>query len=375
MTEGSSDSATAVRSLVPQDLPAVARLFTQAFRRRNTPSTDDLLRVLSDSYLDYPWYDPAISSKVFVDEAGDIRGFIGVHVQPMIHGERQITAAFSGSFAVDDPERYPLAGARLLRSFAKGPQDLSISQTANATALRMWQNMGHSHTTDYSLTWLRVFRPMAAGLATLAWRLPAARILSPLAKIADPILLRMAPEIWRPDLARVTRGPAFADVDRQSFQAALLDLSHLYPLRPDWDPATLDWVARQAAQKRMYGEPCYRVASGADGKPLAAYAYFRREGAIGWVMQAVSPAALSSRLIDDLFSNADAFGCAGLRGGAQPWLNNALMSRGVIFLSRTFYIVHARDKALLAPFSNASALASGLAGEGWMRLIGDRFED
>lgn len=44
---------------------------------------------------------------------------------------------------VEHPSENPLAGVRLLRSFLSGPQDVSISETANATALRMWRGLGH----------------------------------------------------------------------------------------------------------------------------------------------------------------------------------------------------------------------------------------
>jgi hypothetical protein len=51
------------------------------------------------------------------------------------------------------------------------------------------------------------------------------------------------------------------------------------------------------------------------------------------------------------------------------------MSRKTLFYGRTFYISHARDKALLEPVRSGRALISGIAGESWTRLIGDRFDE
>jgi hypothetical protein len=44
-----------------------------------------------------------------------------------------------------------------------------------------------------------------------------------------------------------------------------------------------------------------------------------------------------------------------------------------MFYGRSFYVAHARDKTLLEPIAQGRALISGLAGESWTRLIGDRF--
>ncbi len=134
------------------------------------------------------------------------------------------------------------------------------------------------------------------------------------------------------------------------------------------------WFMRQASQKRHHGEPVYRVAKSADGLPLAAYAYFGRPGGIGWLLQSFTGGSQAEDLVEDMFAQTYENGLAGIRGAAQPWLNAALMSRNTLFYGRSFFLVKARDPALLEAVRGGRALISGLAGESWTRLIGDTFD-
>lgn len=382
MTEASGDlaaegSADHVRPLEPQDIPAVGRLFVKAFRKRSRTSepTLALLEHLKQVYFDNPWHDPAITSRVFVDGTGEIKGFIGVHVQPMHFEGRPLRVAFAGSLTVDEPDRHPLAGARLIRSFLSGPQDISITETANTKALRMWQKLGIPLDTQYSLNWIRLLRPATATVSVLKHRRDAARFLFPPAHLADKAVARLMSDPFRPHLEPGPRRLMFLDTDRSTFERAALELSHLYPLRPDWDETSLAWFSSHGAVKRNFGEPCYRLATGRDGTPVAAYVYFRRADDFAWLLQSFVRPQQAGDLIDDMLMDAHRFGCSAVRGAAQPWLHGALICRRTLFLSRTFYLVHAKDKTLMAPFRDGMALASGLAGESWMRLIGDHFQD
>ncbi|MCY1664835.1 hypothetical protein [Rhizobium sp. SL86] len=377
MTDGSGDVAAYVRPLEPQDIPAVGRLFVKAFRKRGaaTEPSLPLIEHLRQVYVANPWHDPEIPSRVFVDDKGDIRGFVGVNVQRMTFEGRSVRAAFAGSLTVDEPDRHPLAGARLIRSFLSGPQDISITETANMKALRMWQKLGIPPDTQYSLNWIRLLRPATATVGALKHRHGAAQLLFPLARLADTAFARIMSDPFRPRLEEGPRRLTFAETDRAAFDKAALDLARLYPLRPAWDETSIDWFSSHAAIKRNFGEPCYRLAHGRDGKPVAAYAYFRRPNDFAWLLQSLVKPDQAGDLIDDMLADAHRHGCAAVRGAAQPWLNNALICRRTLFLTRTFYLVHAKEKALLAPFRDGMALASGLAGESWMRLIGDHFED
>lgn len=375
MVEAKGAKAATTRDLQMDDLPAIATLFAQTFRKRaaDRVATPDLISALRSIYFENPWTDPEIASKVFVDEQDRVRGFIGVTAQRMVYGDRKLRAAVAGSLVVQNPAEHPLAGARLVRSFLGGPQDLSLTETANSTAMGMWRKLGVPVNTHYSMAWVCPFRPAASVLALLTPRHPSAGVLSKLARVADAAFARISRDTLHPVVEPSPRRLVFFDVDRQTFDAAALILCACYPLRPDWDAASLDWFSHHAGQKRMLGEPCYRLAVDAQNRPLAAYIYFRRPGNMAWLLQSFVSDKHADDLVDDMLVSAYQFGCSAIRGGAQPWLLNTLLRRRTLFLGRSYFLADARDKSLLAPLQSGEALVSGLAGETWMRLIGDRF--
>ncbi|CDN52460.1 Hypothetical protein RG1141_CH00930 [Neorhizobium galegae bv. officinalis bv. officinalis str. HAMBI 1141] len=368
---GKTEAGT-VRDFERGDIEAVAQLFQETFRKSKAPSPS-LIAYLEEAFFDHPWAEPDIRSKVFAEADGRVSGFIGVFPSRLELDGRPLRAAFAGSMMVRNPKENPLAGARLLRSFLTGPQDISLTETANATALGMWQKAGHPLDPGYSMNWLRILRPASAAVEILARRLRPATLLRPLGRIADrgAALTRMTP--LRPadrSASRIT----FRDVTREEFGTSLLTLALNYPLRPRWDGHSLGWFLRQAEDKRSFGYPEWRVGFAPDGRPVAAYVYFAGPGEIGWLLQALSAPNATPDLLDDLFAHAYEIGCSGIRGSGHPWLTPALMSRKTIFYGRSFYVAQARDKSLLEPIRSGQALISGLAGESWTRLIGDRFD-
>lgn len=368
---GMSGQATTIRDFERCDIDGVAHLFQKTFRGKSQTSPS-LNTCLEQTFFQHPWDQPGIRSKVAVDEGGRLAGFIGVSPARLELEDREVLAAFAGSMMVEDPKANPLVGARLLRAFLAGPQDISLTETANATALGMWQKLGHPLEPGYSFSWMKILRPASTGVQLAERSFPAARLVRPLGRIADrAISFVRPPQRFDGDGRKV----AFRDVTKAEFGAALLVLKDQYPMRPRWDAPSLDWFLTEAEQKRSFGYPEWRVAYGPDGRPVAAYAYFAKAGGIGWVLQALSVPARTGDLVEDLFAHAREYGCASVRGAAHPWLTPALMQRRAIFLGRAFYVAHAKDKSLLEPVKAGQALISGLAGESWMRLIGDRFDD
>ncbi|MBW6423284.1 hypothetical protein KX729_17645 [Rhizobium sp. XQZ8] len=366
---GKTEAAT-VRDFERNDIEAVARLFQKTFRGSKTQSPA-LMAHLADVFFDHPWNEPDIRSKVFVEANGAITGFVGIFSSRLELEGRPLRAAFASSLMVENPKENPLAGARLVRAFLNGPQDISLTETANQTAMNLLQKSGNPLDPAYSLNWLRVLRPASTAVQLAERRVGAARILRPFGRVADRLMYfgRKVP-FSSGENSKIK----FKDVTPDVFGNALLSLKDLYPLRPRWDEASIRWFIEQAEQKRNFGYPEWRVGYSADNRPLAAYAYFTNPGGIGWVLQALSTPALTGDLVDDLFAHAYEMGTAALRGAAHPWLIPALMTRRSFFHSRSFYVAAARDKSLLEPIRSGQALVSGIAGEGWMRLIGDRFD-
>jgi hypothetical protein len=368
-----SDRGGGVRDLEREDLPSVAGLFQKTFRK-GEPLRSSMIQYFREVYFDHPWYDEEIRSKVFVNAAGEIEGFIGVFPSRLEWNGRQIRAAFAGSMMVDRPEQNPLAGARLLRAFLSGPQDLSLTETANALALGMWQKLALPLDIAYSLNWLRVLRPATTAVRIMELSVKGARVLAPLGRAADGIVEKAGLSPFRAPEIQGTRRTNFWDASRDEFADAVLRLADTFPLKPRWDGGSLEWFMNQAEQKRQYGEPVWRIAESRSGQLVGCYAYYGRPGRIAWLLQALCSPAVAGELVEDMFAHADAQGCVAIRGAGHPWLTPELISRKTMFYGRAFFVAHAKDKSLLEPVQNGQGLISGLAGENWTRLIGDSFD-
>jgi hypothetical protein len=357
-----------IRAVSRKDVPAVAGMFARIFMKRRAASPT------LESYVEGLVLDPAGSgaarSQVFVDGHGAVRGFIGIWPRRMVLDGRTVEAAAAGSMMVDHPEDHPTAGARLLRAFLAGPQDLSFSETANATSQRMWERLGGERLPTTSLDWLRVFRPAGLCVATAARSFGPAWALRPVAAAADHVIsasgLKMLPD-------EQATGHTTADASTAEILDLIPRLSDSYTLRPDWHSPDLSTLLQHADVKERYGDLQRRIVSARNGTPVACYLYYARRGDIARVLQIVALPGSAGAAVDSLFQHAAALGCVGVRGRSEPALFDALLTRRCFFYQGAAMVVHARDKALLDEVRHSRALLTGLGGESWNRLIGGSF--
>ena len=359
-----------VRPLRADDVPAVASLFQQTFRDPRTAPSADLTAYFGELFLHHPWYDEEIASRVHVAPDGSVDGFVGVLPMRMQIGDRAVRAAFAGSLMVKSPATNPLAGARLLRALLSGPQEVSLSETANPLSRQMWMRLGGKTLPTYSMEWVRVFRPAGFGVEVAAQANRAAGLLRPFARAADGVLGRLKRNPLRLAVEARPRHSG-VDVTLQEFSQYVRQLGAELRFHPAWDAETLGWVLAHAARKPRYGKPCFRVVMDSRGSAVGCAMYFVRPGGIAWVLQVLAATGASEPVIDDLLAHVAAMGAVAVRGRSHPMLLDALMRRGCIFLHRSSAVVHCRDMQLLACIEAGDAFITGLAAETWIRLHGD----
>ena len=361
-----------IRPCLPGDLAAVAALFKKTFGHRSRPGAPRLPDYLGEVFLDHPWRDPSVPSLVFVGPTGGVAGFIGVLPLRMELADEPVSAAIAGSLMVDNPAENPLAGARLMRTFLNGPQDLSLSETANAVSRRMWERLGGKAEPFYSMEFLRIFEPAGFALAVAAEKRPGLAMLKPLGRGIDAVAARFKANPLR--LAPAAAGPLHAvEAGGAELAEAILDLSQGYLLRPAWDAETLPWFLGHAAEKDRYGALHGRVLLDRKDRPAgASLVYLRRRG-VAYVLQMLARPEAREAVADDLFAHAFAAGAVAVRGRAQPDFADPLLHRRAVFLHASSTMIRAKRPDLLAPIEAGAALITGLAGEVWSRLIGGAF--
>ncbi|RIK85686.1 MAG: hypothetical protein DCC69_08915 [Hyphomicrobiales bacterium] len=368
-----------IRPLRPDDIEAVAALFQAIFRDPAAAPPRSLAAYLRRLYLEMPGRDPEIAPLVHVEPGGDITGFVGVNALPMRHGERRLRAAICGSLMVRDREADPMAGARLLKAFLAGPQDISFSETASEVSARMWTGLRGVALPQYSLDWVRLIRPAAFLVDVAASRLKAARLALPLARGLDRVARgRIEPGGLRwsavPGEWPVQGGLGVAEIDGADFAGLVESLTQHFALRPDWAPGQLEAIIADAGPKPDHGEAVFARVEARGGKPVGAFAYHWRPGRVARVLQVLARPGQAGPVVDCLIGDAARRGAAGLRGRTQPALLDAMLGRRIAFTHVASTVVHSREPELVRACRDGEVFFNGVAGEHWSRLIGGSFE-
>ncbi|HEV7322815.1 MAG TPA: hypothetical protein VGO04_29795 [Ensifer sp.] len=367
-----------IRSLESGDIPTIAGMFQRVFRddRAVPPALVSYMRQL---YLDAPGCDPEIRPLVHVNDHGRITGFVGVNALPMTLNGKRLRAAICGSLMVEDREADPLAGARILKAFLAGPQDLSFSETASEVSAQMWSKLRGVVLPQYSLDWVRVIRPATFSLSVAANRIKPARIAAPFARALDSFYRKrmgQGEQRWSalPEAGVAPAGFTAKETDRLGFAAVVPQFTAQFALRPDWSEGQLDHILSDAEQKPDQGELAYALVAARTGAVVGAFAYYAKVGEIGRVLQILALPGQAGPVIDCLVDAASKRGLAGLRGRTQPALMEAMLGRRIAFVHVASTVVHSRDQAVVEACRDGQAFFNGIAGEHWSRLIGGSFD-
>src|SRR6185436_20128785 len=98
-------------------------------------------------------------SLVYEDARGRPAGFIGSIPRRMMFQGQPIRVVVATQLMVA-PEERGFAGRNLVRALLSGPQDLTLSDTSNEVARRVWTSLGAANALLYGFAWERVLRPM-----------------------------------------------------------------------------------------------------------------------------------------------------------------------------------------------------------------------
>ncbi|MCD2177889.1 hypothetical protein [Rhizobium sp. C1] len=361
-----------VRPLSADDIGAVTALYYRILRHGKSAPPAALSAYFRAFYLDGPYCDPEIPALVHVANDGRVNGFVGVHAVPYLLGARPIRAAFCGALMSEDHESDPLAGARLLKAFISGPQDISLSETANVISETMWTKLRGRTIPGYSFEWFRIFRPGRFVTALAGEKLSFLKSIAPLARLVDD-KLSGSPSLMRFTPAPAPGGLVVEDATFEAFADAIRKLSAEKLARPDWDKGYLDHVLANAVIKPTFGQAHMGLVKTKSGEPIGAFLYHLKPGGIGRVLQVMATPARLGPVLDLMFAHALEMGAAGLRGRSSPELIEAATGRHMVMATVSSTVIHAKDPALAEPFLSGDCMLTGLAGERWNRFFGGDF--
>ena len=354
-----------LRSFRREDIPEVVALRQQVFQFSERERTERLVAYLERIFYDHPWTQDDLPSLVYEDERGRVSGFLGVIPRPLLFQGAPIRAAVATQLMVA-PESRGLVGRRLFRAFLTGPQDLSLSDTANEPARLLWESVGGSVSVTHSLSWTRALRPCrhyasrassGGAVRRLAWL--TAR---PLLVVADALATRLGGSL-------VQHAPpgSTEPLDAAVMAATLPRLLGPRALRPVYEDGSLAWLLDQAADKRQFGELRQRLVRGPGGEVAGWFLYYREGGGVGQVLQVAARRSGQALVLRHLFYDAWRGGLAAVAGRVEPaWAAELGAQRCWFERTGPWMLIHSRRTEIMHAIVCGAAFVSRLEGEWWL---------
>lgn len=371
-------TASHIRPIAGSDIDVIAAIFQTQLRKTSAPASAGLVNYLDQLFVSGPFADASLPSLVYQRENGRIAGFLGVTAQPLMLDNTPIKAAICGVLMVDAHQQDPMAGARLLKTFLAGNQDVSLSETAGDATLTMWRQLRGDVLTRHSLDWLRVIRPGGFAVETMARRIGAARALGPLAGLVDTRLTRAKSERglrWAAlsDDFKVPGGLTVEPVAIADFADQVRAFTDSFPIRRDWSPAALQQVLADLPHKSEFGALRICMVRARGGAVLGGFVYYHRPHATARILDVLVAPERAGVVLDCLLRDAADQGAVAVRGRTAPAIFDALLERRCLMFRHSASVVAARDPDLVERLKRGDAAFNGLVGERWSRLMGDSF--
>jgi hypothetical protein len=351
-----------IRPVERDDLGQVVALYERTVRSGRPTAPPGLAGYFERTVLDHPWVDPEIPSLAYEADDGRILGFIGSHVRRLRLDGREIRMGCAGQLVSDPAQRRLAIGARLLRGYLSGPQDVSITDGANEIVHEMWSHLGGYALYPGSLIWTRLLRPWrAVGDRWLEitgrerWR-RAARAAWPL---LDGLTAPFAKPPARPAGVQTEELTPGALIKHQS---QVLGDSRLWV---DYDEPFLEWLFREMATVRTRGELTRRLLR-REGELLGWYVVYLKPRGLSQVMDIAAVKGQLGVVVDCLFADAWRGGAAALEGRMEVALYEQLSSRRCLVRYGNRALFHSGEPDALAAISLGRSALTRLDGEWWM---------
>jgi hypothetical protein len=354
-----------VRAFTKSDVPAVVALRRQLFRTSERATARDLARYMEQIFFDGPLADARLPSHVYIDEGGRVAGFMGVVPRQMLFGGKTIRVAVGTQLMVASHCR-GLAARRLVRALIQGPQDLTISDSANGAARSIFASVGGRTSLAYSLCWTRALRParyaaLRASRVNLASR-ALAYAARPLCTVADAAL---APRSRRERL-RLSRS-TIEPLDVARHLPELSEVLERWSLRPNYTPESLDFVLGQVATRRRFGDLQSVVVRDTNGQLVGWFFYCLSECGVSTVVQFAATKGSTDLVLARMIDHSRRLGAIALAGRFDAATVQELSDAGADFRREgAWMLYHSRHLGVERAIEAGDAFLSRLEGEWWM---------
>lgn len=347
-----------IRQFTEDDIPAVIALRRRAFAFTERPQDGALGAYFHEVFLGRRAEPDGPVSLVY-ERGGRVVGFLGVLARRIRFLGEPLRAAVGTQFMVD-PESRGVPAVALARAFFAGPQDFSLSDSANDRARRLWCANGGHVSLLHSLTWTLPLRPASYLLARSNGRAGGVlrRAARPVARAADLLLARHPPRaILEPD----------ADLSGAAMAQHWCRATQERAFAPVYDRPTLEWMLRRLPEKKSLGELHGSLARGPSGEALGWFLYFLNRRGVSEVAQLAALPGRYGQVLDHLLAHAGGRGAVMVSGRLDPALLPELAQRrAVLRREGPWVLIHSKRPEVLATVERGDAFLSRLDGEWWL---------
>lgn len=359
-----------LRPFAEADIPSVSDLIWRVLHERKGPapaSLRDHLRVL---FLQNPWMDEGIVSRVFENTQGKIMGFFGAVPRRMSLLGETIRLAFGSNLVVDPEGRASVTAMQLVRAFMKGTQDVSITDSANEMSRPLLRSLGFNAVPIYSLLWARPLRPFQYGARTLS-RFKKSSVLAGVESIFRPFSMfadAVATKVRVSPFHAIELASDDEELDTETLIQCLNTIPSKHWMLPEYDRESLNWVLDFVVKRNVFGDLRKAVVRDKDRKIVGWYIYSINKGAVGQVLQIGALSASVGIVLDHLFRDAGNRGLIGLEGRMEPQFMQELTAKSCFFFRNgSWTLVQSSKPSLLAMLQSGTAFFSRLDGEWALR--------
>jgi hypothetical protein len=355
-----------IRAMLREEIPQVAELYRFVDKSDWRIPPEELPTWLDRTLFGHPWVDPEIPSLVYVDNSGEILGFVGSHVRRMRFEGQPIRMTAGGPLIAHPKVRNLGVGARLLRSLFTGPQDLTITDGASDEIRQIFELVG-GQMMHPSMVWARVFRPVSyVGNRLMHANAIVRERVKPWARRVLPLL-----DVPASHANRYFAPPSHAGtVDELLTPELVLENMSLVTrslrLAPDYDQPMLEWLFAELGHNRTWGAPQRRLVRDGSGRVLGWYVYYALKDEGCQLLQLAARERHEGAVLDNLFAHAIAHGGAAVQGRVEGRIVAELAHRGALFRFSPRSLIYSRDANLLGAVTSGHALLTRLEGEWWM---------
>ena len=358
-----------VRPFLEDDIPQVADLLWKYLHGRAGSSNPGLQTYLKELFLQNPWREEGITSRVYEDGQGKIAAFFGIVPRRMKIQGNPVRLAFGSNFVVEPNSRTSMAAIQLVRAFMKGPQDISITDSATEGSRQLLRSLGFSVVPLYSLHWARPLRVSLFGLHALA-QLKKSRAISwiqavskPFCATADGLLATLPLTPFRQSRPATTA----TELDTATLLKCLATIPKNL-LAPEYDAQSLSWTLDFVSKRKALGDVRRVLVRDANQKRIGWFIYYAIPGGVGNVLQLGATSSSITAVIEHLLYDAWQHKLIGLEGRLEPQFMEELSRKACpFFRSRSWTLLHSTRADLVGLIQSGNAFFSRLDGEWCLR--------